>query len=168
MKRNLTYVFSICFILFFTFSTSATDCPPEKPFQDVRGNCYSCDDSRTFIKYPKSVKSGLEELEYNGNCTDVCPNRIEYRDGWLDAPYFCDKNTLKNKLNAYIVKNAMSILFNPINWINFFIICFYFPLFLLRIFKKDKNIALKIIIPIFDWQGIIKRRDCSRRHKLFD
>jgi hypothetical protein len=146
----MKHFFSLLFILFFTLSAQATTCPADKPLQDIKGNCYSCDDPRTFIEPYQIIDDEYyiqqDFILYKNHCADVCPNRIEYNDGWMDADNFCVTNAPINKIKAYLMSNIMYILFNPLNWINFFLLIFVLSHIFTLIFKKYESKFLSISV----------------------
>ncbi|MBR6412484.1 MAG: hypothetical protein IKS41_04920 [Alphaproteobacteria bacterium] len=151
----MKHLFALLFVLFFGFNAQATTCPVDKPLQDIKGNCYSCDDERTFIR-PHQLMDDEYYIQRDfilykdkGHCLDACPNRIEYNDGWMDADNFCVTNTPINKITAYLISNIMSILFNPLNWVNLFLLIFVFSNIFTLILKKHKNRLLSIGVKIF-------------------
>jgi len=148
----MKHLFALLFVLFFGFNAQATTCPADKPLQDIKGNCYSCDDERTFVSVPYEgeIAVGPNEIQYQrGNCTKFCPNRLVYTDGWLDASHYCVLDTLKNRLVALWISNMISMLIIPLNWINFFLLVIVISQILIWIFKKYESKKLTNIIRVF-------------------
>ena len=147
----MKHLFILLFVSLFSFAAVAQNCPPGNPLPDMKGHCYSCDDERTFVSVPYAGEISLEpnEIQYHrGDCEQLCPNRLVYSDGWLDAPHYCVVDTFKNRITALLINNVISI-FNPVNWINFFLLIIILSHTFIWIFKKYESRALTNTIKFF-------------------
>jgi len=99
----MKHIFSLLFVLLFCFAAHASTCPADKPLQDIKGNCYSCDEQSVIT---------INEATLGKRCHEICPNRWVKNSGFstgTEEPcemytslkeYYLEQEWYKNQLKT--------------------------------------------------------------------